>query len=58
LTVGTKEVDLETLKITINQKFKTDGELLVSTIAEQWVNQGREEGELIGQIPSKFQERL
>jgi hypothetical protein len=57
LTVGTKEVDLETLKITIKQNFKTDGELLVSTIAEQWVQEGLEKGELIGQIRA-FQEVL
>lgn len=57
LAVGTKEVDLETLKTAIKQNFKTDGELLVSTIAEQWLKEGREEGELIGQIRA-FQEVL
>jgi hypothetical protein len=41
---GTDRVDQETLRVALKQSLPNRGEELMPTLAEQWANQGREQG--------------
>jgi len=55
---GTDRVDSQTLRVALGAALQTDGETLMSSLAEQWTQlgreegrqEGRQEGELVGQI--------
>ncbi len=54
LVSGTDRVSREQLRTAITETLRTEGESIMPTIAEQWIQEGiekgREEGELIGRI--------